>query len=448
MRAKLVLLYAVILSIVIAGFSIALEIGVRRSLVEALDQELQARARSVVALSEFEDGEWHVETKAGLHHEYGKDKDLYYVLADSDGKVVLSSQPGLKLAETDGARENGAFRELTLSLQKLRDREEGGKPISVRIACGKSMAGLEAAMTSLTATLWIVAPLVLILSMAGGWLLVSRALRPIDRMARTAEKIQATDLSQRIDAGGKDELARLARTLNDMFDRLQSAFDRQTRFTADASHELRTPLSVIAGNVELALKRPRDAEDYREILKDVGEATDRMRSIVEGLLTLARADAKIIPLKREPVSLTALADEFTRMVRPLAEKQDVKVSVQSEGDVVVLGDRDRLKELVSNLITNAIRYNRPGGAVTVRLALEGGRGTMTVDDTGIGIPAEDLPHIFERFYRVDKARSREVGGSGLGLAIVKWIVEAHAGTISATSTPGTGSRFLVTLPAS
>jgi heavy metal sensor kinase len=294
--------------------------------------------------------------------------------------------------------------------------------------------------------MWI-GPVVLIVSLAGGWMLVSRALRPMGAIARTAEQIQATDLSRRIDIRGSDELARLGKTLNDMLARLHESFDRQTRFTADASHELRTPLSVIAGNVELALKRPRPAEEYQDLLRDIGEAAERMTSTVEGLLTLARADAKSLPMRRDPVSLTVVADEVVRLCRPLAEKKGVTLSVESEGDVAVTADGERMRELVSNLVTNAIRYNRPQGKVTIRLRRRGGRAEVAVDDTGIGIPAEDLPHIFERFYRVDKARSREEGGSGLGLAIVKWIVDAHAGTISVTSEPGSGSRFVISLPA-
>lgn len=435
LRWKIVGLYGVILAAVIAAFSVALAYAFRGNLLAAVDRELEARARGLVGLVEFEDGRWFAEEKSGLKDEYAAGTGRYYVVHDAAGVRVLASPA----AQTGG-------REVTLKLVKLRDAEEGGPPIPLTVTVGKSLAEVDAAMASLVGRLWTLGPIALVLSMAGGLLLASRALRPIDRMARTAGEINATDLSRRLDVSGNDEMARLGRTLNDMIARLQESFDRQTRFTADASHELRTPLSVIAGNVELALKRPRTVEEHRDILKDIGEASDRMRSIVEGLLTLARADARSVALKREPVSLTAVADEIVRLCRPLAEAQNVRLAVESEGDVVVLGDRERLKELVSNLVTNAIRYNRPNGAVTVRLAAEPGRGRMTVDDTGIGIPAEDLPHIFERFYRVDKARSREVGGSGLGLAIAKWIVDAHAGSIHVTSRPGDGSRFEVTLP--
>lgn len=453
LRWKLVGLYAAILILVITAFSIVLAVSVRQSLVESIDHELEARAQSIVPLVEFEKDMWFIEPKTGLVEEYGQGTGRYYMLSHNN-KVVLASaianSAQVSFPATDQTYEvkigKETFRQVARSILKLRDAEEGGPPVPVRIACGKSLAHVEASMASLINQLLMIAPFALLISMAGGLLLVSRALRPIDRMARTAEKISATDLTQRIDAGGNDELARLGKTLNEMFARLQESFDRQTRFTADASHELRTPLSVIAGNVELALKRERSAEEYHDILLDISESTERMRSIVEGLLTLARADAKTIALKREPVSLTAISDEIVRLYKPLAEKQNVIVIVESEGDVVVTGDKERLKELISNLVTNAIRYNKPNGKVTVKLASDQGRGVLTVDDTGIGIPSEDLPHIFERFYRVDKARSRDIGGFGLGLAIAKWIAEAHNGQINVTSQIGKGSRFIITLP--
>jgi len=456
LRWKLVALYVLILVIVIGGFSVALAVGLKRSLLEAMDRELETRARSIVALSEFEKGNWFVEPKSRLPEEFSEDRGLYYLLSDDSGKVVLASALALKLsmgpASSEGNREaewaGVRYREHAVKVTKLADEEEGWGSQTVRVTCGKSMATVDESMAALATQLALIGPGILILSVLGGLLLASRALRPIDRIARTAEEINASDLSRRIEVKSTDELGRLAGTLNEMFGRLQEAFDRQARFTADASHELRTPLSVIAGNVELGLKRQRSAEEHREILEDVRGASDRMQSIVEGLLTLARADAKAVKLRRERVSLTSLADEMARLHRPLAEKQGVKISVASEGDVEVTGDPERLKELITNLLTNAIRYSKPGGGeVGVRISCADGRAQLSVDDTGIGIPAADLPHIFERFYRVDKARSREAGGSGLGLAIVKWIVDAHAGSISVDSELGRGSRFVVSLPA-
>lgn len=448
LRWKLVGLYAAILTVVLGGLSVALLLGLRRSLERGVDTELEARARAVVALAEYEGGRWFVEGKSGLDAEFSEASGLYYLVIDARGRVVLSSALARRLEVVppgrDGLREfargGRLYRERTVSLDKMPD--EGVATERVRVVCGKDTEPTDLAVMKLTGQLLVLGPVALVLALAGGFFLVSRALAPIDRIARTAAEIEAQDLSRRIDVRGRDELARLSETLNGMFARLQGAFERQTRFTADASHELRTPLAVVAGNVDLALQRERAPEEYREFLRDIGEAAERMRSIVEGLLTLARADAKAIALRRESVSLTAVAEDIVRLHRPLADRQQVTVAVESAPEARATGDPERLKELVSNLVTNAIRYNRPGGRVTVRVA----PGTLAVEDTGIGISAEDLPHIFDRFYRVDKARSRDVGGSGLGLAIAKWIADAHGGTIGVTSEPGVGSRFVVTLP--
>lgn len=451
LRWKLVVLYALIVAGVIGGFGAALSVGLRRSLVESMDGELEARARAVVALAEHEHDAWFIEEKAGLHVEFAESTGRYFVVAEN-GKPVLESALAKKLGVTvtaaDGAadveRAGARYREVTVEVTKLADESPAERPATVRVVCGAPTAPVEASMAALTGQVLWIGPAALLVSLAGGFWLVSRALRPIDRMARTAREIEATDLSRRIDVEGDDELGRLAATLNDAFARLQDAFDRQTRFTADASHELRTPLAVIAGNIELALKRPRSADEYRDAIADIAEAAERMRSIVEGLLTLARADAKAVQLRRERVSLTTLADEVMRLHRPLAAERGVTVTVESDGDVAATGDPERLRELVSNLVSNAIRYNRDGGSVSVRLSRDGATARLAVDDTGIGIPAEDLPHVFERFYRADKSRTR--GGTGLGLAIVKWIVDAHAGTVSVESVPGR-TRFAITLPA-
>ncbi|MBI3096750.1 MAG: HAMP domain-containing histidine kinase [Planctomycetes bacterium] len=455
LRWKLAGLYLVVITLVIVTFGLALLIGWRRSGEKSLDAELETRARALCALAEREGDRWFLEEKSGIVGEYAPSSGRYFRVRDAMGGGTLMSSPLAPPPEGCPFHKNHVlerpwgekrFREVTLHLTKSADEDEGLGPVAVCVSCGADLAAVEESVMDLLGLLCLMGPAVLCLSLAGGLFIAARALRPIGRMAATAESIQATDLSRRIEVQGKDELARLAHTLNAMFDRLQEAFDRQTRFTADASHELRTPLSVIAGSVELGLKQPRTPEEHREILADVREASDRMRSIVEGLLVLARADAKAAPLRREPVSLTALADEISRLCRPLAERHTVSLVVESAGEVRVTGDPGRLKDLLSNLVTNAIRYNRPGGTVTVRLSTADGRARMEVDDTGIGIPAEDLPHVFERFYRVDKTRSRAAGGSGLGLAIARWAVDAHGGTIEASSRPGEGSRFVVHLP--
>jgi len=294
-----------------------------------------------------------------------------------------------------------------------------------------------------------------LVSLAGGWFLAGRALRPIRRITQAAQAISASNLSQRIDvARMEDELGALARTLNDAFDRLERAFEQQARFTADASHELRTPLSVLISQAQLALARDRDAPQYRAALETCLAAGRRMRATVEGLLKLARADAGKADIARGSVALASVVREAVALLRPAAAEHRVELSADlgaGNEDGVVIGDASLLAEMVGNLVGNAVRYNRPGGRVDVRLASSAGRAILTVADTGVGIPAADLPHVFERFYRVDRSRARESeaaaeGGSGLGLAIAKWIVDAHRGEISVASDEGKGTVVTVTLP--
>jgi heavy metal sensor kinase len=318
-------------------------------------------------------------------------------------------------------------------------------PRATRILVGRSVRREQAGLRAFAWQLAGAGAVVLAVGLAGGWLISARILRPVAAISATASAISATNLAERIDPAAVDrELAELARVLNAMFERLEAAFARQARFTADASHELRTPLAVIRSHAELALSRPRTAAEYRETVTTCLQASGRMTALVDGLLTLARADAGKLDLRREPVDLKAVVEESVALFGPLAEGKAVSVSANLV-PVAVTGDPVRLAQVVTNLLSNAVQYNRPGGTVQVKLAAWD-TAVLTVTDTGCGIPEADRPHIFERFYRVDKARSRASGGSGLGLAICKSIVEAHGGTIGFETQPEQGSTFWVRLP--
>jgi heavy metal sensor kinase len=329
--------------------------------------------------------------------------------------------------------------------EEFREAVMGG-PAGTRVLVGRSVRRESEELRAFAWQLAGAGAVVLAVGLAGGWLASSRILRPVAAISATASAISATNLSRRIDPEGVDrELAGLARVLNATFDRLQAAFERQARFTADASHELRTPLAILRSHAELALSRPRTEAEYREALGACLRAAGRMTGLVEGLLTLARADAGKLDLRRGPVDLRALVEESVSLFGPLARDKDVTLSTRL-CPAEVSGDSLRLGQVVTNLLSNAVAYNRPGGQVVVRLEGSAGDIALAVSDTGCGIPAQDRPHIFERFYRVDKARSRASGGNGLGLAICKSIVEAHGGTIGFESEPGRGSTFWVRLP--
>ncbi len=438
-RWGLLFWYALILSLVLAGFGGTLYHKMKRSMDREVDARLKAHALALAGALEREGAGFELD----LSKEYvrtfsgeGKD-DPYYVIWDEKGVLVDSSRPSLSvpLPESPGVRERRNRREFVAT-----------SPDGARVLVGQRLSQQSEKLRELLGAVFGAGAGVLVLALAGGWFLASRALRPIRKMSEAAAAISATNLAQRIDAAQtKSELGQLARLLNGAFDRLEKAFERQTRFTADASHELRTPLSILMSQAELALRKERSAGEYREALETSLKAAQRMKAVVEGLLTLARADAKDLDLKKGRIDLRQVVEETATMLGPLAMERKVALTVGAEA-VEVEGDRNRLREVATNLITNAIRYNREGGKVDVTLAAAGEEAVLTVADTGIGIPEKDRAHIFERFYRVDQARSREQGGSGLGLAIARWVVEAHGGHLSFTSREGEGSTFTVRLP--
>jgi len=285
-----------------------------------------------------------------------------------------------------------------------------------------------------------------LVGLAGGWWLATRAIRPIEDISATATKIAAGDLSQRISATGREnELSRLAGVLNSTFARLEAAFAHQARFTSDASHELRTPVSVILTQTQGALARERSVAEYREALEACQRAAQRMRKLTESLLELSRLDAGQAPFKHESFDLARVATECVELVRPLAEQREIRLACELR-PASCLGDAERIAQVVTNLLTNAIHFNRPRGEVRIATGPENGTAWLTVKDTGEGIPAEDLPHIFERFYRADKSRSGTQGRTGLGLAISKAIADTHGGSIEVSSQPGAGSVFTLKLP--
>ena len=287
---------------------------------------------------------------------------------------------------------------------------------------------------------------VLVLGLAGGWWLATRAIRPIDDISATASKIATGDLSHRINTDDTDnELGQLAGVLNSTFARLESAFARQQQFTADASHELRTPIAVILSQTQATLARERSSGEYRDSLEACQRAAQRMRRLTESLLALARLDAGQDAMKRERIDLSRIAKECSDLLRPLAEEHRITLHCELTS-AECLGDSESLAQVVTNLLTNAILHNKSDGAVRLTTRCEHQSALLIVADSGPGIPAEDLPRIFERFYRADQSRTGATGGTGLGLAICKAIVDAHGGKLEVASTPGQGSAFTLRIP--
>ena len=383
-------------------------------------------------------------------------------------KALKNAREGFATYETVPGPEKFPVRILTFPI------EVGGKMVNV-FQVGMSLEGLYRERANFLWTLAGLVPFALVLAGGGGWLLARRALRPVDRMTQAARRIGAEHLAQRLEgAEVDDELGRLARTLNEMLGRLEAGFAQVRRFTADASHELRTPLTVMKGEMEVALRSGRDPAEYQRVMASVLEEVERMGHLVDDLLLLSRADAGALRWGQEGVELDRLTEDVAKQGEVLGRARGVAVRIQHLEPLIAQGDEQRLKQLLLNLVDNAVKYTPAGGHVTLRLRQVAKqpdiRDTETPDphpnrpaaqspdsaptewaeiavqDTGAGIPSEALPRIFERFYRADDSRSREVGGAGLGLCIAKTIAEAHGGTIEVQSAPGAGSTFTVRLP--
>ncbi|HLW66642.1 MAG TPA: heavy metal sensor histidine kinase [Gemmataceae bacterium] len=472
-RWRLQFWYAVVLLAVVSGFAIYLYYEVQAARYREIDADLivavnhldstlrtwprgELESNSYRAGTGLPDNRIVTVTPSGWPLA-GESSDRYFAIWRADGSAIRSVgvPTGTKAEQlaplpvrdfnADPLTPPKIDRHLIRSHGNAREIAIQG-PSQTRILVGIKTEKLAAEMRAFAWQLATAGAVVLCIGLAGGWWVSSRLLHPIAQITSTASRISATNLSERIEAKDVDsELAELAEVLNAAFHRLESAFDQLTRFTADASHELRTPLAILKSNTELALSRPRTESEYRQALGTCAQAAERMTILVEGLLTLARADAGRLHLRQRPMDLTKAVEETIVLLRPLAEANNISMQTELQ-PVRVIGDAAGLSLVVKNLIENALRYNREGGKVRIRLTKTKCEATLSVADTGIGIPETDRPHIFERFYRVDKARSRASGGSGLGLAICKSIVEAHGGRIEFKSRQDKGSEFCVVLP--
>jgi heavy metal sensor kinase len=311
----------------------------------------------------------------------------------------------------------------------------------------ESLDTIVADLRTVRRVLCLALPLVLALAGLGGFALASRSLAPLGWMAEQAMRITGSNLETRIDIGGAaEELTVLAASFNELLSRLDQSFETMRRFVADASHELRTPIAVIRGEADVVLASERSPAEYKQSLAIIQDEARRLSRLVEDLLNLARADAGHVKLQIREFYLNDLLADCCRFVQPLANARRINLECRCAEDVPFRGDEELLRRLVVNLLDNAIRYTPGGGQVSATLESAGSDLLIRVADTGIGIPPEAVPHVFERFYRADKARSRQEGGFGLGLSIVKWIAEAHDGAVALTSRPDAGSTFTVLLP--
>jgi heavy metal sensor kinase len=369
---------------------------------------------------------------------------LYRSGEPSDHSFVPTDVPPAPRAGTQALRRR---QELPDGRALLIAAVRAGEDPAYIVEVGVSTAAIAALLRQI---LWLTAmglPIMVVLAVSGGYLLVKRALAPVESMAGKAELITHHNLAQRLPVVRTgDELERLAISLNHMISRLDDAFQQSKRFAADASHELRTPLTVLRTELENLARNPQPGPDPYERLGSLLQPVERLSKTVERLFALSRLDAGEAQTEWIAIDLGELVATTVDQMLLLAADKGIKVSCDAQQRVVVTGDRSRLKQIVVNLLDNAIKYTPAGGAVHLRVTVSDGQAVLSVEDSGIGIPAEALPHVFERFYRVDTTRSAETGGAGLGLAIVKTICDAHGAVVRVASALGRGSSFQVTFP--
>jgi two-component system, OmpR family, sensor kinase len=439
LRVRLLGWYAAIVTLVVAIVGVAVCWMTWQSRMAAIDAELRASAEIVSsAVRPGVGGRFDVELPSeATTYFQGIRTRPYYAVWSADGSLVDRSDPDIAPMKAPDAagRTRGHRREVVVRSRDL------------TILTGRDIGDVWRELWSLAITMTIVAFVGGTAALGGAWLLAGRALAPVQRINETARRMAEGDLTARIEVDrAETELDQVAFALNLAFDRQRESVERQRRFTADASHELRTPVATIMAELDWALLRDRDAAAYRDSLETCRRAGARMQSLVEGLLTLARADSGELALRRRDVRLDRIVAEAIDMLRPLAQQREVSFQI-SILPALVTGDPDRLHDLATNLLFNAVAYTQPDGLVRVEVRADEETVTLVVRDTGIGIEAEDLPRIFDRFYRSDQARAREPAGAGLGLALAKWIAEAHRGSIVCSSEPGRCSEFVVRLPA-
>jgi heavy metal sensor kinase len=450
-RWRLTLWNTLALAVVLIGFS-ALVYGIlAEALYERVDRSLLAE------LSELEqDDRMASQRDERLRHwiyEFKEHENIFCVVYDSTGTVhdrtaelaanAIPAAPSVSAGERVHANVTPEIigRQRTLASRiRLGDRE-------FTVLLLAPLEEIDRELGELLSALAMAVPLAILAAGGLAYWLARTALAPVQQLDRLTQEITAERLDRRLTAANpSDELGRLTRTINEMIGRLERSFSEIRRFTADASHEIRTPLTAIRTETEVALREPLTVHEYQNLLGSILEECDRLSRLTDQLLTLAREDAGSSRGVREVVDLAGMVKDVAETLRPVAENKGLHLHSETNGPVLVSGDNLGLRQVFFNVLDNAIKYTPPSGDVRIELSQRDGEVVVTIRDTGIGIPGEHLPHVFDRFYRVDKARSRAEGGTGLGLSIARSTVVAHGGCIELTSAPGQGTTCTVSLP--
>ncbi len=449
-RVRLTAWYSAALLLMMIVYAVATFVAVRHEFFEQFDEELQEDFDAAQAqLVRTADGRIVGTGEPGpdTHAEADRTTEVWSV----DGRPLFrSNAPGSLPALASGTPGAGA-RIQTVEGEGERWRAMagpvaiGGAGVILRVA--RSEERLRRQLREILVVLVLGLPLVVVLAGGGGYILARGALAPIDQMSADARRISAERLHERLSVSNQhDEIGRLAAVINGTLARLESSFEQLRRFTADASHELRTPLAVIRSIGEVALGEPRTPAEYKDALGSMLEEVDRLTHLVDTLLRLSYGDAGTVRLAREHVDAGQLTREAVSSLAVLAEERNQRLSVDGPSGLMTIADRLVLREAITNLVDNAIKYSPDGSRIEARAALDAQHVVITVTDEGPGIAAEHRERIFDRFFRVDEGRSRESGGTGLGLAIARWAVEANGGRLSVEPAARGGSTFRIVLP--
>ena len=451
-RLRLTAWYFAVLAVVLSAFGIIGYFAMRHSIRKTVDEELQVRAEGVHQLIEQT-------IQRGAKEDLPEGLREHTELRAGGALLQVSDEQGNWLYRSTVMSDYGVPRPATIP---KRATEFRGRDVPLRIWSEKVSVGGQSyliqsafemddfyeALHHFALLLLISIPSLLVCAAAGGYWISTRALAPVDQITQTARTISAQNLSSRLVVPNTgDELQRLSETLNGMLERLEAAFKKITQFTADASHELRTPVAVMRTRAELSLRKARSADEYREVIAEVLTELEKTSGLIEQLMFLARADSGAETLHFAATNVAEVLREACHQGSALAEAKQIAFQEHIPGESMwIQADASSLRRLFLILIDNAVKYTPASGQIDVSLHRNDGYAVAEVRDTGIGIAEADLPNVFERFYRADKARTRESGGVGLGLSIGRWIAEVHSGTIEVHSSPGRGSTFQIRLP--
>lgn len=450
-RWRLTLWYAGFFTVALLLLGGALHVGLRDRLYETLDEQVAAQEAIAQAAIQLDDAELGLVRNLTL-----LDDDAFIRLLDLDGDIVAQrgeefyAVPIAPAAFVEGLSGSTSISTVEVDDDMLRlmttPVRQDNRVVGV-LHVGLESDDVEETLDDVLSLLTIAAPIVLVLAIGGGYLLAGRALAPVTAITNLAGRISERDLHARLDLDlPDDEIGRLARTFNGMLARIENGFERERRFTGDAAHELRTPLGLMRSQVDLALARPRSAAAYREALQGFDTDLERLIKLVGSLLTLARADTGQLSVERAPFDLEETIGLVLEQYEPVATEHGITLQNQASAALLV-ADEGLLIQVLVNLLDNAITHTPTGGRVTVGCERAADQVRLWVVDTGSGIAPEHREWVFDRFYRVDTGRAREVGGTGLGLAITKVIVEAHGGTIFLSDQAEPGTHVELVLPA-